>query len=242
MTSRPGEPQSTSLALPAPKLPRPCRAPPYRGRALVFSPHPDDESIGPGATLVLHARLGDETAAVFVTSGVHGDAGHTRDPAEYVALRRREAEAAAQQLGLKHTEFWGYPDSMVVTEGDLAAVAARCTDAILRLRPEVIYAPHPGEAHSDHHFVSLGVQRAVAAVAGQGLRPKLLGFEVWSPLDADLAVDVGAVYETKLAAVRCYASQMELNDIARAVDGLNRFRSVLLPPGGLWAEAFQELA
>src|SRR5262245_37196849 len=142
----------SELALPNPKIARPTSAPPYRGRVLVVSPHPDDESIGPGATLVLHRRLGDPVAALWVKAGVHGDPQGRADPERYIAVRKAEAEAAAATLDLGPTEFWGYPDSMVVTEADLAAVVERLVDVLARRKPEVIYAPHPGEAHSDHHF------------------------------------------------------------------------------------------
>jgi len=222
-------PQDQPFALPAPKVARPLTAPPARGRVLVVAPHPDDEAIGPGATLLLHRALGDPVDALFVTSGVHGDHRHAHDPAAYVAIRQAEARAAAAVLGIGHTEFWGYPDGMVVTAADLAAVTARLADLLARMRPDVIYAPHLRESHSDHHFVALAVQGAHrAAHSGAAL----FGYEVWSPLDADLAVDVGAVYPRKLEAIRCYASQLEQNDIPRAVDGLNRYRAVLLPPGG----------
>ena len=227
-----------SRPLPQPKIARPTTAPPFRGRVLVVAPHPDDEAIGPGATLVLHHQLGDEVDALFVTSGVHGDNRGRLPEADYIALRRREAQAAAAALGIGRTDFWDYPDGMVVTEGDLAAVSARLAAHLLATRPAVIYAPHPGEQHSDHHFVSLAVQRAVAAA--KNASPRVLGYEVWSPLQPDWAVDVAAVYETKLAAIRCYRSQLERNDIPRAVDGLNRYRAVLLPPGGAYAEVFSE--
>ena len=233
----------SAMALPNPKVARPTQEPPYRGRVLVVSPHPDDESIGPGATLVLHRRLGDPVEALWVTSGVHGDPNGRNDPERYIAVRKGEAEAAAATLGLGPTEFWGYPDSMVVTESDLAAVVERLLDVLARRKPEVVYAPHPTEAHSDHHFTSLAViqahRRALQEVPGY--QAHVLGFEVWSACDPDWAVDVGAVYETKLAAIRCYRSQLEHNDIPRMIDGLNRYRAVLLPPGGLWAEAFVEL-
>ena len=231
-----------SRPLPPPKVARPTTAPPYRGRVLVVAPHPDDEAIGPGATLVLHRRLGDPVEALFVTSGVHGDNRGRMSESDYVALRRGEAQAAAQALGLGRTEFWDYPDGMVVTEGDLAAVVERLAGHIVVTRPDVVYAPHPGEQHSDHHFVAVAVQRAVAAARARVRAPRVLGYEVWSPLQPDWAVDVGAVYEDKLAAIRCYRSQLELNDIPRAVDGLNRYRAVLLPPGGVYAEAFADLA
>ena len=233
----------SGFALPNPKVARPTKEPPYRGRVLVVSPHPDDESIGPGATLVLHRRLGDPVEALWVTSGVHGDPQGRNDPERYIAVRKAEAEAAAATLGLGATEFWGYPDSMVVTESDLAAVVDRLLDVLARRKPEVVYAPHPGEAHSDHHFTSLAVIEAHRRARTQvpGYQARVLGFEVWSACDPDWAVDVGPVYETKLAALRCYRSQLEHNDIPRLIVGLNRYRAVLLPPGGLWAEAFVEL-
>ena len=81
-----------SRGLPAPRLARPCREPPYRGRVLVVAPHPDDETFGPGATLALHARLGDPVACVFVTTGVHGDLEIGADADDYVARRRQEAD------------------------------------------------------------------------------------------------------------------------------------------------------
>lgn len=230
---------SDPLPLPPPKQARQTRAPPHRGRVLVFSPHPDDESIGPGATLVKHVALGDRVETVFVTSGINGDPERRHDPAQYVELRRREAEAAAAVLGVSRCEFWGYPDSMVVTAGDLAAITGRMAQTLAELRPDVIYAPHRGEQHSDHHFVALA---AIEARRQALPRSRLLLYEVWSPLDADWAVDVADVYPRKLEAIRCYRSQLERNDIPRAVDGLNRFRAVLLPPGGQWAEVFEEPA
>jgi LmbE family N-acetylglucosaminyl deacetylase len=238
---RSAEDRASSAALPAPRVARPLTGPPARGRVLVVAPHPDDEAIGPGATLALHHRLGDPVSALFVTSGVHGDRGG-RGPQEYVAQRRGEAEAAAAELGIGRTEFWDYPDGMVVTEADLEAVVARLAELLARERPDVVYAPHAGEAHSDHHFVALAVARALARARPAGSAPRRFGYEVWSPLEPDWAVDVGAVYETKLAAIRCYASQLERNDIPRAVDGLNRYRAVLLPPGGSYAEVFEERA
>lgn len=235
-------PTDASRPLSPPPLARPCTAPPFRGRVLVVAPHPDDEAIGPGGTLVLHRRLGDPVDALFVTSGVHGDNQGRVPDDTYVALRRREAQDAARVLGLGLTEFWDYPDGMVVTEADLAAVVERLAAHLAAARPEVIYAPHADEQHSDHHFVSLAVQRAAQAARGKGPAPRVLGYEVWSPLQPHWAVDVASVYEAKLSAIRCYRSQLERSDIARAVDGLNRYRAVLLPPGGSYAEAFRELS
>ena len=229
------------LSAPAPA--RPVSEPPWRGRVLVLAPHPDDEAVGPGGALALHARLGDPLAVIFVTNGMHGDASGAEDPSAYVALRQREARASAAVLGIAEVEFWDLPDNCTVTRGDLRAVSARLVQAMERLAPDVVYAPHEGESHSDHHFVAVAA-KAAAQRSARTLR--LVGYEVWSPQPAQWVLDVTSVYDTKLAAVRCHASQIAHTDLVGAIEGLNAYRSILLPPDGgtshRRAEVYRELA
>ncbi len=221
-----------------PQAPRVFTEPPHRGKVLVISPHPDDESIGPGGTLALHTDAGDEIAVVFATTGVHGDARRRYDPAEYVARRQAEAREAADVLGIAHTEFWPFPDSAEASEDDLASLTAHVEDALERHQPDVIYVPHAREAHSDHYYCAVTTERARA---NTGTSAVTLAYEVWSPLEADVVVDVSATYPRKLEAIGRYASQLEEGDILRYVEGLNRFRACLLPHQGEYGEVFAEL-
>lgn len=230
-------------SLTPPSTPRVVEGVPGEGPVLVIAPHPDDETLGPGATLALHAAAGHAVHALFVTSGVHGEPGGTADPAAYVATRRDEAEAAASLLGITSTTYWGLPDSMEVTDVDLDAATTRLVEHIDALAPALVYCPHPDEHHSDHHFCAL----AVLAAARRAARPpRVLGYEVWSPLAADLVVDVTSSYATKLAAARAYVSQLQHTDLCGAVEGINRYRAILLPDapadGSRRAEAFRELS
>lgn len=230
--------------VPRPALPRVLDGPPPGRRVLVLAPHPDDESAGPGALLAAHAARGDDVSVVFATTGVHGDPEGARDPAAYVALRRREAEAACDVLGVGARVFWDYPDGMTVTEDDLSHVAALIGVLLRDGAPDVIYAPHPGECHADHHVLGLAALSAHAACAS---RAALYGYEVWSPLAApDLVLDVTGTYPAKLRALRCYASQLAHTDVLGAIEGLNRYRAMLLPraapDGRRRAEALAVLA
>ena len=108
-----------------PQTPAPTVVPftlPPDARLLVFSPHPDDETLGVGGLIAraTHARIPVEI--VFMTNGdgypnaVQHDF-DVRKPtdADYVALgevRQREALAAVAQLGVKRTQvrFLGFPD------------------------------------------------------------------------------------------------------------------------------------
>jgi len=89
---------------------------------LVFSPHPDDETLAVGGLIHRLTKTGVPVRIVFITNGdgyphaVMEDLG-TAHPtrADYVAfgtLRQREAIAAVRKLGLggRNVRFLGFPD------------------------------------------------------------------------------------------------------------------------------------
>lgn len=221
-----------------PNPPARLNAPVVQGRALVFSPHPDDETIGPGGTLLHHSGRGDPIHAVFLTAGTSGDPTGKEDPVEYAVKREKEARAAAEVLGIGELEFWGFPDNHKVNENDLGEIVPRVLDALERVKPDVVYAPHALEQHSDHHTVSVAVSRALAQLRKP---PMAFGFEVWSASSAAYVVDISEQYEAKMTALRCYPSQLQHTDIERFITGLNAYRAVFLDKGARFGEAFVPL-
>jgi N-acetylglucosamine malate deacetylase 1 len=205
-------------------------------RVLVLSPHPDDETIGCGGSLRRHRRAGDDVHVVFLTSGEQG--GHGRSPEETIALREREARAAARVLGIRHLEFWHLPDGALRTT---VPAIRRLRAVLLSLRPDVIYVPHPHESHPDHRAAYRLVRRALAHRRGGA--PEVLMYEVWTPLQRlDAIVDISDDVDVKLRALRKYRSQCAVVGFDAAVKGLNRYRGELHSwPGGDYAEVFERL-
>lgn len=203
---------------------------------LVIAPHPDDEVIGCGGTLCLHARRGERVAAVFLTSGELGLKQLPREKAW--ATREAEARAAAKILGLTDLHFLRQPDW---TLDQHRAAAARALRRVLRQeQPALVYLPHPEDGHPDHQ-AALPVLRA--ALKGTGLgTPELRAYEVWTPLARpEMVEDISAVMPTKLRALRAHASQLGGRfDYVRAVRSLNAFRGALVGKCR-YAEAFQPL-
>lgn len=228
---------SDSPYLDPPPAPRPLTGPPARGPVVVVAPHPDDEIIGPGGTLLLHRRLGDPVHVVVLTNGQLGDADPGRDPAAYSARREAESRAAARRLGAASIEFLGFPDGRRAREEDLGAVVPRLQEAFARCQPAVIYAPHPAEVHADHHVTALAVQRAARSLRGCCC----FGYEIWTALCAEVVVDISDVMEEKLAIARGFESQTAHTDLAHFFGGLNAYRAVYLPKGARHGEAFCEL-
>jgi N-acetylglucosamine malate deacetylase 1 len=200
---------------------------------LVIAPHPDDEAIGCGGSICLHVARGDRVMAVFLTSGELGLKDLPCEEARRV--REREAEAAAEVLGLTNLTFLRLPDWYV---GDrLDESSAVLSPILTREAPERVYLPHAGEWHPDHR-ASLPVARAALRASGL-LPPVLLAYEVWTPLaEYDDGEDITSVLSRKIAAVRCHRSQVAQLPYDRAVVGLNQFRGAAAWGCG-YAEVFQ---
>jgi N-acetylglucosamine malate deacetylase 1 len=204
---------------------------------LVIAPHPDDEAIGCGGTILLHARRGNAVHCAFLTSGELGL--KNRPPEEAKRIREAEAVAASEVLGLSSVSFLRLPDWFV---GDnVPAAVAALRPVIDRVRPSVIYLPHPRESHPDHQAASAVVQAALAVQPSLSPPPRLLGYEVWTPLCRyDEVEDVTSLMRAKLKALRCYRSQLKVFRYDRAVRGLNAYRGELAAHQR-YAEVFQAL-
>ena len=189
---------------------------------IVIAPHPDDEAIGCGGTMCLHSARGDTVSVVFLSSGELGLKDHPKEAA--CRIREREAEKAAEVLGVTTLKFLRYPDWYV---GDATEAAARDVCEVLRQHtPNVIYLPHEHEAHPDHQ-AALPIVRAALALSDIPA-PVLLTFEVWTPLPGYYHVeDITAFMNRKLKAIRCYRSQVKQLAYDRAVRGLNLYRGVV---------------
>lgn len=141
----------------------------------VVAPHPDDETLGFGATASAIRAGGAPVRVITVTDG--GAAHPTLPDRGRLALERRrreETRRAARQLGLDEPTFLGLPDGGVAAAE--AELTARLTD-ILAAGPRGAWcaATWRGDGHPDHEAVG---RAAAAACARTGAR--LLEFPVWT--------------------------------------------------------------
>lgn len=221
----------------APRDPERWQSPP-RGRVLCFAPHPDDEVIGPGGTLALHRGQGDPVRVVLATDGTAGDPDGHYDAASYTSRRRDESRAGLAELGVDDVVFWGYPDSCVVAESDLEGIARRVEAEVASFAPAVVYLPWAGERNSDHRALHAAVSRALLRVGFDGMA---LGYEVWTPMDPDVVLEITTVIERKRAAIRRYETQLRYVDYEHVICGLSAYRSLLFQKGRGHAEAFRRI-
>lgn len=176
---------------------------------LAIAAHRDDVELTCGGTLVRLKRLGRRTGILDLTAGEMG----TRGSAE---TRAAEADKAAEVLGVATRENLGLPDAGITNTPDTRALLAR---VLRRLRPAVVIAPAPRGRHPDHR-VAAQLIRDAAFVSGLAkVAPELPAFRPRKIIHAiayredhvkpTFVVDITEDFNTKLAAVRCYASQFD---------------------------------
>ena len=201
-------------------------------KALVFAPHPDDETIGCGGSLALHTKAGDPVKVVFLTNGAKGDSSGEIAKESYVELRKDEAKKACAFLGVTDLEFWSYEDrSLAGSRG----VLRQMIDLLEDFQPQLVYAPSPLEFHPDH--------RAACFLVCDAIRSGHFGFEIafyeiGQPLSVNLLVDITDVLELRVKAMEAYESQLKERPYKDISIALNRYRSMTLSGGATHAEGF----
>src|SRR5436190_20714794 len=128
---------------------------------LVLAPHPDDETIGCGGALCLHAARGDRITTIFLTSGELGLKHLQRERAW--AIREKEAKAAAKILGITDLIFLRCSDWTLGNEVPKAVGLLR--PILKRTKPKLVYLPHPDDGHPDHK-ATLPIVRAAFKDSG----------------------------------------------------------------------------
>lgn len=204
-------------------------------RVLVISPHPDDEAIGCGGTLSKHIAEGDDVMTIFVTSGERG--GHGLPPDETRVLRESEARKAAAILGYKEIEFWRVPNGKLRVTMEYVE---KLQSKISEWQPDLIYVTHDKEMHPEHRAAAGIVRKAISLKQDLLTRPKVLMYEVWTPLQKmDHIVDISMYMDTKIYAIQAHKSQCDVLSFDEAIAGLNRYRGEMHSwPGGDYAEIF----
>jgi N-acetylglucosamine malate deacetylase 1 len=171
--------------------------------------HPDDAELMLGGTLSLEASRGRNVAIVDLTAGELGSRGDR-------TTRAREAEAATRVLGIAHRECLGLPDAGITV---IAEHKDRVIAALRRLQPTTIALHHWAQGHPDHAAAS----RLCADAAylsglvnyrpdlGAPFRPSRIVYCLGATqLDVapSFVIDISDRWNTKLDAIRAYASQI----------------------------------
>ncbi|HTZ08845.1 MAG TPA: PIG-L deacetylase family protein [Acidimicrobiales bacterium] len=188
-----------------------------RRSCVVLAPHPDDETLGAGATIMRKIGAGTAVHVVVATDGSKAPPG---DPVEVAALRRAELAEAGRILGLGPEDVTqlGFVDG-TLDPGDDALVEAVAAVVAAR-RPAEVLVTGDSDPHADHAALFRATVRALGRAAWPA---RLLVYPLWQFGQPDLLrrmcrqsppelVSTEGYRQRKRRAVAAYRSQLAVDD------------------------------
>ncbi|RMG33518.1 MAG: PIG-L family deacetylase [Gammaproteobacteria bacterium] len=215
-------------------------------RVLVIAPHPDDELLGCGGTLLRHLAEGDAVHWLIVTR-MTPETGF--DPTA-IEGRERLIETVAEAVGFTGVHRLDLPTTRLDTL-PVAGIVSAMAGVVDTVRPTVVYLPWAEDVHTDHQ-VAATAARACTKWFRHPSVSRVLAYETLSetdfvlppgrPFTPNYFVDIEPHLARKLELLTLY--QEELGDFPfprspTAVEALARVRGAAC--GCRAAEAFQLL-
>lgn len=190
---------------------------------LVLAAHPDDELLGCGGTIALHAARGDTVTAVIACEGesVRYGVGASGLPEDAVRASRVLGVHDVRQLSLPDQGL----DRLTLTD------VITPLEAIVRdVKPRVIYCQHGGDINRDHELLFKAI-----LVATRPTEPYIEGIYAFDTASStewafprafvpDTWIDITSTLDTKIAAMACYRTEVRQYPHPRSLDAL-RYRA-----------------
>lgn len=196
---------------------------------LCVQPHPDDNEIGMGGTLLRFKELGATIAYCTVSQGKGGS--NTLRSEELVKIRQEELRKAGSFVGA--TSFYQlnlsdshYPNEKEITEQLVAIIREVKPDIVFTVDPYLLY-----EAHPTHRKTGMAVLEACmfssmkhfpkpdATLEPNVHRVQAIGF--YASAKPNVLIDISDVFESKLEAIFKHETQFDAQGRAQLSQYLN---------------------
>ena len=215
-------------------------------RSLVIAPHPDDEVLGVGGTLLRRKSEGGELAWLIVT----GISLQTGWAAEKVHQRENEIHEIAQLFMFDEVYNLALPAARL-DQIPIVDLIKRISDVINSFQPDEIFLPHPSDVHSDHRVVYGAAVSCTKWFRHPSVK-RVLAYETLSETDFGLTpgvifkpnffVNIEAHLEEKLRAMKIYGSELGMLPFPRSLDAIRALATIRGATVGFKAaEAFELL-
>ena len=181
-------------------------------RTIVISPHPDDETLGVGGTLLRRKAEGGSIAWLIITTiTVEGGWSERR-----IKERAREIQRVRQLYEFDEVYALNFPTTLLDTV-PMRDLVESVSNVFKTFEPEEVFVPHPADTHTDHRVVFNAVSACTKWFRYPSVN-RVLAYETLSETDFGLGtdqafrpnvfVDIADFVTKKLVAIDIYASEV----------------------------------
>ena len=122
-------------------------------KVLCVAPHPDDETLGCGGTLIRHKAEGDDIYWLIIT-GISQECGWQE---KVVRKRDNEIDAVAEKYGFSDVFNLRLPSTKMDTL-PLSDLIGEISKVYKKVEPDIIYMPFAYDVHTDHQIIAKALQ------------------------------------------------------------------------------------
>ncbi len=218
-------------------------------RSIVVAPHPDDELLGCGGTLLRRVAEGGTVAWLLMTAITEENGWG----AERIEKRASEIDQVRQSLHIapQHLYSLEFP-AAELDRLPMSTLVGHISKVFSDFEPDEVFLPHPGDVHSDHR-VTFEAASACTKWFRYSSVKRVMTYETLSETEfginptekafrPNLFVNISEQLEAKLSLLKIYQSELGGHPFPRsleAVRALSLLRGSQM--GAQSAEAFQVL-
>lgn len=209
---------------------------------MVFAPHPDDDVLGSGGSIIKLRQANNPVTIVYVTSGEAADENISKT--EMAKNREAEAKKGAEIMGVNDIIFLHFHDGTVESSPENTV---KIRQLLWNHKPDIIYIPHKDDEHRDHKATHALVMEAVRQIGKSAFQNNsntswnintIFEYEVWKKIiNYQNIEDISDVMETKIRAIKAHTSQLRIFHYIDYITELNKVRGTFIGTGK-YAECF----
>ena len=211
---------------------------------LVIAPHPDDETLGCGGTLLRHIDEGDLVYWLIGTT-IKEEQGF---PSSKVKSRKKEIKKVSDEYGFASYKQFDY-NTTELDQVPRNILVNEISEYVNEVKPHTIYLPYRNDIHSDHAqifdasvactksfrypFVRKVCVYETLSETEFGMRTDDTGFK------PNMWVDISAYIERKIEIMKIFKSEIEDHPFPRSIENIKAlatFRGATV--NCLYAESF----
>ena len=212
---------------------------------LVIVAHSDDEALGMGGTIAIHANMGEKVYVISMTDGISSRGKNVKYESKKRKLNAQKSSKILEFTWLKNGEF---PDNELDKISRLE-VTKFIEEAKSLIKPKLIYTHSPCDLNIDHRIVYESTITAFRPQPNE-VWEEIRTFEIPSATDygsnllgsvfnPNLYIDIASTIEKKISAIKEYGKEIREEPHTRSLGGvrnLAKYRGYQV--GIIYAEAF----
>lgn len=200
---------------------------------IIIAPHPDDETLGAGGTLLKHKAQGDKVACIFVTN-ISEEQGYST---KRVQERQEEIEKVAKAYNFDKFYKLNYPTATLDSTSTLKLIP-EISEIFNEFQPNIVYVPNSSDIHSDHRIIFDATFSCTKSFRYPFIERILMyetisetEFASYNHFEPNYFVDISDYFEKKLEIMKIYKTELQEHPMPRSlknIEALATFRGATI--------------